>query len=62
VMPFDRISRSVLVATANPFDDEAKDPRADHAELQRMWYVAAPAEILALCAVPYGLDNHPRKA
>jgi tetratricopeptide (TPR) repeat protein len=45
VLPFDRMSKSVMVATANPFNKQAA-AELDHAGAHRLiWYVAKPAEI-----------------
>ena len=40
VLPFDRMSKSVFVATLNPFNERAV------AELRIIWYLANPAELV----------------
>jgi hypothetical protein len=46
VMPFDRLSKSVLVATANPFNKQAVAD-LEHATRSRLiWYLCPPAEIV----------------
>jgi len=45
LIPFDLISRSVLIATANPFDQEARQQVAAMLDYNTFWYVASPAEI-----------------
>ena len=45
VLPFDRMSKSVLVATTNPFNKHAA-AELERALKQRLfWYLATPAEI-----------------
>ena len=48
LVPFDRMSHAVLVATANPFDRAARDEAARRLGCRVFWFVAAPAEIAAL--------------
>ena len=48
LVPFDRMSRAVLVATANPFDQAARDEVARRLGCRVFWFVSAPAEIAAL--------------
>ena len=45
VMPFDRMSKSVLVATANPFNKYAAAELENHARSRVLWYVSPPAEL-----------------
>jgi len=48
VLPFDRMSKSVMVATANPFNKQAAI-ELDQAGTHRLiWYLAKPAEIAKL--------------
>ena len=48
VLPFDRMGKSVLAATANPFNKQAT-VELDQAGAHRLvWYVARPAEIAKL--------------
>jgi hypothetical protein len=46
VLPFDRLSKSVLVATANPFNKQAalELERATRARL--LWYLSSPADLV----------------
>jgi tetratricopeptide (TPR) repeat protein len=46
VMPFDRMSKSVLVATANPFNPQAAKELAQATHSRIVWYVASPVEIV----------------
>jgi tetratricopeptide (TPR) repeat protein len=55
VVPFDLISRSVLIATANPFDQETHQRIAVMLDYNIFWYVTAPAEIAVALQRAYGL-------
>jgi len=46
VVPFDRMSKSVLVATANPFNPQAAKELSEATHNRILWYVATPAEII----------------
>jgi len=46
VLPFDRMSKSVLVATANPFNPQAAKELAESTRNRVLWYVAPPVEIV----------------
>lgn len=53
ILPFDRMGRSVLVATANPFNQRAardlERASSDAGNKHRfLWYVASPAELLKI--------------
>lgn len=45
VVPFDRMSKSILVATANPFNQQAAKELAEATSHRLLWYLAAPAEL-----------------
>lgn len=45
VLPFDRMSKSVLVATANPFNQQAAKELAAATQNRLLWYLASPAEL-----------------
>ena len=47
VMPFDRMSKAILVATANPFNQQAAKELAEATTHRLLWYVASPNEIVA---------------
>jgi hypothetical protein len=47
VLPFDRMSKTVLVATANPFNRQAAKELADATQSRILWYLTSPAEIVA---------------
>ena len=46
VIPFDRMSKSVLVATANPFNAQAAKELSEATHNRILWYVASPVEIV----------------
>lgn len=45
VMPFDRMSKAILVATANPFNQQAAKELAEATTSRLLWYVATPHEL-----------------
>jgi len=46
VLPFDRMSKLVLVATANPFNQQAAKELAEATANRLLWYLAAPADLV----------------
>lgn len=46
VMPFDRMSKAILVATANPFNQQAAKELSEATKHRLLWYVAAPNDIV----------------
>ena len=46
VAPFDRMSKSILVATANPFNRQAAKELAEATSHRLLWYLTAPAELV----------------
>jgi len=46
VLPFDRMSKSILVATANPFNQQAVKDLAEATTLRLLWYLAPPADLM----------------
>ena len=46
VLPFDRMSKSVLVATSNPYNKQAGKEIESHCKAQIIWYLAHPAELM----------------
>ena len=57
VVPFDQISRSVMIATANPFDSKARPQIESLIKLSVFWYVSPPQEITAALRRARGLDS-----
>ncbi len=47
VLPFDRMSKSILVATANPFNQEAAKQLSAATSHRLLWYLAAPSELVS---------------
>jgi type II secretory ATPase GspE/PulE/Tfp pilus assembly ATPase PilB-like protein len=46
VLPFDRMSNSVFVATANPFNQQAAKELAAATTNRLLWYLVPPAELV----------------
>ena len=46
VLPFDRMSKSVLVATANPFNQQAAKELAEATPNRLLWYLVPPTELV----------------
>ena len=42
VLPFDRMSKSILVATANPFNQQAAKELAEATPNRLLWYLVSP--------------------
>ena len=45
VLPFDKMSKTVLVATANPFNQQALRDFKEATPLRLVWYLASPVDI-----------------
>jgi hypothetical protein len=46
ILPFDRMSKSILVATANPFNKQAARELEHHTKARIIWYLAPPADMV----------------
>ena len=46
ILPFDRLSKSILVATANPFNRDAAAELEEQAKQRLLWYLAPPGDIM----------------
>ena len=46
VLPFDRMSKSVLIATPNPFNRQAAKELEAATQARLLWYLAPPADIM----------------
>lgn len=46
VLPFDRMSKSILVATANPFNRQAAADLDDVLKQRLLWYLVPPADLI----------------
>ena len=47
VLPFDRMSKAILVATANPFNQQATKELAEATTHRLLWYVTSPTDLVA---------------
>jgi hypothetical protein len=47
ILPFDRMSKSILVATANPFNQQAAKELAQLTANRLLWYLVPPGELVA---------------
>ena len=47
VLPFDRMSKAILVATANPFNQQAAKELSEATTHRLLWYVTAPNDLTA---------------
>ncbi|MGA2243617.1 MAG: hypothetical protein ABSH48_01355 [Verrucomicrobiota bacterium] len=47
VLPFDRMSKAILVATANPFNQQAAKELAEATTHRLLWYVATPNDLVS---------------
>ena len=47
VVPFDRMSKSILVATANPFNQQAMKDLSEATTHRLLWYLAPPADMIS---------------
>jgi tetratricopeptide (TPR) repeat protein len=48
VLPFDRMSKSILVATCNPFNKQAIRELEQYSKSRVIWYLAPPAEMVKI--------------
>jgi hypothetical protein len=48
VLPFDRLSKSIMVATANPFNRQAVAEFEEVTKQRLLWYLAPPMDIMKL--------------
>ena len=46
VLPFDRMSKSIMVATANPFNQQAAKELAEATNNRLLWYLVPPTELV----------------
>ena len=46
VLPFDRMSKAILVATANPFNQQAAKELSEATSHRLVWYMTPPADLL----------------
>jgi len=48
ILPFDKMSKSVLVATANPYNKHALHEVEAHTKSRVLWYLTSPPELLKI--------------
>lgn len=48
VAPFDRMSKAIMVATANPFNQQAAKELSEATSLRLLWYLVMPSELVTL--------------
>lgn len=46
VLPFDRMSKAILVATANPFNQQAAKELAQATSYRLLWYICSPNDLM----------------
>jgi len=46
IMPFDRMSKSILVATCNPFNQQAAKELSEATASRLLWYLVTPSELV----------------
>jgi len=46
VLPFDKMSKSIMVATANPFNQQAAKELSEATSNRLVWYLATPADLV----------------
>jgi hypothetical protein len=46
VLPFDRMSKAILVATANPFNQQAVKELSQTTPHRLVWYLVPPSDLL----------------
>jgi hypothetical protein len=47
VLPFDRMSKAMLVATANPFNQQAAKELAQVTSYRVLWYLSSPNDLIS---------------
>lgn len=56
MVPFDVVSRTVMIALCNPFDAAAKEAAASQLDYHIQWYLAKPTSIVRVLRDVYRLD------
>ncbi|HEU6448965.1 MAG TPA: tetratricopeptide repeat protein [Verrucomicrobiae bacterium] len=46
ILPFDRMSKSILVATVNPFNQQAMKELAETTSQRLLWYLVSPGDLM----------------
>jgi tetratricopeptide (TPR) repeat protein len=53
IAPFDRMSKSVMVATANPFNKQAQADLEQVLKQRLLWYLSTPADLMRVLGKAY---------
>ena len=53
IVPFDLISRTIMIAIANPFDAHGKEAAQHLLDYNILWHLASPAAIAKTLAETY---------
>jgi tetratricopeptide (TPR) repeat protein len=53
ILPVDRMSKTVMVATANPFNKQAAVDLEETVKYRLLWYLASPTELLRILGKAY---------
>lgn len=62
MVPFDVLSRTIMIATANPFDASGKEAVQQILDYNIQWHLAAPSAILKVLGETYRLTGGPTGA
>ena len=46
VLPFDRMSKAILVATANPYNQQAAKELSEATTHRLLWYITSPTDLV----------------
>ena len=57
IVPFDIVSRTVMIALCNPFDAPAKEAAQSQLDYNVQWYLARPAALTRVLRDAYRLDG-----
>ena len=60
IIPFDVISRSVLIATASPFDTAAQEQVRATVDYNPIWYISSPGDITNALRQAHGMEKQPK--
>ena len=47
ILPFDRMSKSIMVGTANPFNQQAAKELSEATNNRLLWYLVPPSELVS---------------
>jgi len=61
-LPFDLVSRTMMVACCNPFDSAGRDAVQQSVDYTVSWYLARPSAIVNALQLVYRLDSEPNRS